>query len=294
MSTAPSTRDHGRSDLSFVVVPEWQGSGSARAMRLTDGALAIAGDLPVARTTSVEVPAEAGDALGTPVQRLSAIQEISAAHRAALAAVTGVPITIGGDCGVGLAATAHSIAEGDCAVLWLDAHADLNTPGSSPSGAFHGMVLRTLLGEGPDSLVPTVTLPPSNVVLAGTRSLDPAEDEAIERLGIRMIPPPTDAAAAAVWPQVVADAVAATGAGRVHLHIDVDVHDPADFGAVAFPEPFGVPAGVVLETIRTVLDGHALAGAAITEFSPTSTDEVSGDLAVILRIVGALANRART
>ena len=277
--------------LSFVVVPQWQGSSSSRALRLVDGALAIAGDLPAQRTTTVDVPAEAGDALGTAVERLSAIQMITARHAEALTSVDGIPITIGGDCGVGLAATARSIADGDTAVVWLDAHADLNTPESSPSGAFHGMVLRTLLGDGPASLVPEVVLPPGRLILAGTRSLDPAEEEAIERLGIVMIPPPDDDGAG--WPAAVADAVAATGASRVHLHIDVDVHDPSEFDAVAFPEPFGVSAATVLATVRAILHRARLAGAAITEFGPASADDVSGDLAVILRIIGALAAGAR-
>ena len=47
----------------FVVVPQWQGSGSSRAMRLVDGAEAIRGDLPTASTFSVNVPLEAGDEL---------------------------------------------------------------------------------------------------------------------------------------------------------------------------------------------------------------------------------------
>lgn len=283
-----SSRPDGRVDLSFVVVPQWQGSGSSRAMRLVDGAMAIAGDLPVSKTTVVPVPSEAGDALGTGVERLSAIQAITAEHAAALSAAAGVPVTIGGDCGVGLAAAAHSIADGDTAVVWLDAHADLNTPDSSPSGAFHGMVLRTILGDGPVSLVPAVPLRPSMLVLAGTRSLDEAEERAIEELGIVMLPPPTDDVEG--WPALVAGAVAATGAGRVHLHIDVDVHDPADFGSVAFPEPFGVPAATVLATIRAILERAPLAGAAITEFGPRSADDVAGDLAVILRVIGALAS----
>ena len=88
--------------------------------------------------------------------------------------------TIGGTCGGELAPVAYLNAHyrGDLAVVWLDAHADLNTPESSPSGRFHGMVLRTLLGAGPESLVSLVSrrLAPQQIVLAGVRDFD--RDEA--------------------------------------------------------------------------------------------------------------------
>jgi flavin reductase (DIM6/NTAB) family NADH-FMN oxidoreductase RutF len=57
----------------FVVVPQWQGSVSARAMRLLDGAEAIRGDLPVSATTLVDVPIEAGDSLDTGIHRFSSL-----------------------------------------------------------------------------------------------------------------------------------------------------------------------------------------------------------------------------
>ena len=61
----------------FLVVPQWQGSPAARAMHLVDGAEAIAGDLPRASTARVEVPASAGEALGTGIRRYSALARIA-------------------------------------------------------------------------------------------------------------------------------------------------------------------------------------------------------------------------
>ena len=55
----------------------------------------------------------------------------------------------------------------------------MNTPATSPSGAFHGMVLRTLQGEGPAELVPSRTLRPDQVALVGTRAVDPGEADYI-------------------------------------------------------------------------------------------------------------------
>lgn len=265
----------------FLVVPQWQGSASSRAMRVVDGAEAIRGDLPSAVTTVIEVPLEAGDAQGTAVHRLSSIAAVRDRLAEALSASTDPAITIGGDCGVELAAISH-VAADDVAVVWFDAHPDLNTPESSPSGAFTGMVLRTLLGEGPALLTPTAALRPERLVLVGARSFDPGEEEYLAAHGIPVI----DGAEATA--QAVVDAVAATGATRVFVHIDVDVIDPADMVGVGSPEPFGIPAAVLVDAVRALTARFELAGAGITEFAPASPEDAVEDLPTILRLVAAL------
>ena len=73
-------------------------------------------------------------------------------------------------------------------MLWIDAHADINTPETSPSGNVHGMPLAALLGLGPEALgnlygyAPKVS--PENTVLVGVRDIDGAERENIRRAGI--------------------------------------------------------------------------------------------------------------
>ena len=124
-------------------------------MRLVDGAQAIAGDLPSASTTFIDVPLEAGDSQGTGVRRLSSIALVRDRVTEALRDVVDPVIAIGGDCGISLG-TIGALETDDVAVLWLDAQPDLNTDESSPSGAFSGMVLRTLLGDGASALVPPV------------------------------------------------------------------------------------------------------------------------------------------
>jgi arginase len=265
----------------FVVVPQWQGSGSSRAMRLVDGAEAIRGDLPTAATRSVAVPLEAGDSEGSGVQRLSSIAIVRDRLIAELALVEGVAITIGGDCSVELGAIPR-VADKDAAIVWFDAHPDLNTPESSPSHAFTGMVLRTLLGDGPAALVPADPFPSERVVLVGARSFDPGEDAFVAERGIRVI------AADEVGPQSVIAAVNATGATTVYVHIDLDVLDPADLRGLGAPEPFGVRATVLVETLKALLARYPLVGAGITEFAPASPDDAVDDLPTILRVIGAL------
>lgn len=270
---------------SFVVVAQWQGSGSSRAMRLVDGADAIRGDLPSASTRVIDVPLEAGDAQGSAVHRLSSIALVRDRLAAALGEITGAVITVGGDCGVELAAL-ERVASDDVAVIWLDAHPDLNTPESSPSGAFTGMVLRTLLGDGPEQLVPRVPLVPSRVILAGARAFDPGEDDYIAEHGVRVI------AANELSGESLVAAVEATGAASVYVHIDLDVLDPEDIVGLGYPEPFGVRSSDLVHALKGVFARFPMAGAGITEFAPSSPQAAVDDLPTILRLVGVLASAA--
>jgi arginase len=268
----------------FVIVPQWQGSSSSRAMQLVDGATAIAGDLPQSACTFVEVPAEAGESLDTGVRRLSTLLRVRELVQDAVAGGDDPAIVIGGDCGVSVGAVA-AIAADDVALVWLDAHADLHTPDTVVSGAFHGMALRAILGEGVDGMtLPVGSITPDRVVLVGTRDLAAPEEDYAAQTGIRMLEVESLAD-----PASVVAAVAETGASRVFLHIDVDVLDPAAITGLAFPVPFGAQPADLVATIKALRARFPLAGAAITEFSPSSPDDAVDDMGTILRIVGALA-----
>jgi arginase len=271
--------------VTFLVVPQWQGSGSSRALRLQDGAEAIRGDLPAASTRTVEVPMEAGDEIDSGLPRFGSLRLVRERTLAELETIDGTTITIGGECGVALAAVEHAVARssGPVAVVWFDAHPDLNTVETSTSGAFSGMVLRTLLGDGVPGLVPAVPLDPATVVLAGTRSTDDGEEAFLAGSAIRRVT--VDELAD---PEALLAAVAATGATSVFVHIDVDVIDPADLAGVAEPVPFGVSALALVQAVRALKSRYPIAGATIAGFSPSSPEAASDDLPTILRIIGAL------
>jgi len=254
-------------------------------MRLVDGAEAIRGDLPTASTFSVNVPLEAGDELGTGVHRAGSLRLVHERTLAVLAEIDGWAITIGGDCGVSLAAVGHAneLAKGDMAVVWLDAHPDLNTPATSPSGIFNGMVLRALTGEGADGLVPQRPVDPSKLVLAGARAFDEGETAFIAKHGVSLVP-----ASELTSPEALITALEATGANSVYLHIDVDVLDPGEIDGVGNPVPFGVSGSELTELIRAVKARFALAGASLVEFAPPSPEAAVNDLALLLRVIGAL------
>jgi arginase len=270
----------------FVIVPQWQGSPSSRAMQLIDGAQAIAGDLPRASCTTVEIPLEAGESIETGVLRYSTLCRARELVELELAPVTEPVMLIGGDCGAAVGAVGHAARRHpDLAVVWLDAHPDLHTPASSPSGAFSGMALRAILGDGADGLV----LEPGAVarerlVLAGAREYEPAEEETAAALALRVID-----ASALSDPDALAAAVTATGAAALYIHVDLDVLDPASMSGVTASVPFGVSLTDLLASIARARAALPLVGSSITGFAPSSPAAAVDDLGTILRIVGALA-----
>jgi arginase len=254
-------------------------------MRLVDGAEAILEDLPKSSTHRVDVPLEAGDEQGTGVARYGSLQLVRERTLAVLAELAGSVITIGGDCGVSLASIEHANvrANESLAVIWFDAHPDLNNPESSPSGAFTGMVLRSLIGDGAPGLVPDVPLSPGRIVLAGMRATDPGEDEYIAAAGIKSL-----GIEKLGSPKALLAALKATGAASVYLHIDLDVLDPAEIAGLSYPLPFGLETATLIALIRAVKTKFPIAGATIAQFSPASPEEAVDDLPTILRIIGAI------
>jgi arginase len=249
----------------FLLYPEWQGCGTTAAVQ--EGALTIARELlPETHFLIVDSPDEERLDRERGVVGLRSIAErfaetLARVRRAAPDAI----LTIGGTCGVEAVPVGYLNERyaGDLAVVWLDAHGDLNTPESSPSGHFHGMVLRTLLGEGPDEFVRELQCPlePAQVFLAATRDLDPPELEFVGRVGISVSPP-----GALADPDMLADEIDARGFTRVYLHLDLDALDPAEFPDTLIPTAAGPPLSAVRSTMELLARRFTVAGASIVEY----------------------------
>lgn len=300
----------------FFVMPQWQGSASSRAMRLIEGAQLLRDDLPQSARVDVPVPLEAGDALGTPVARLSSLMRARDAARELLEKTAGTPIILGGDCASslpGIEAAVRRHGSENVAVLWCDAHPDLQHPSTSPSGAASGMALRHALGDGAEDLRSAHPITASRLLLVGTRDTDPEEDEELTRLGVSPlrlrefeahealideIPDQAastsagaDIAAAAAGERLAGELLArALGATHVYVHIDLDVLDPAEFASVHASVPFGLQIAELTTMLRAVLAELPLAGASISEFAPGSASTAYDDLPTVLRILGALTS----
>ena len=168
-----------------------------------------------------------------------------AAHVAAVARDGGFPLVLGGDHSVGLGTLAGlaAAADGVGGVIWIDAHGDLNTPATSPSGNVHGMPLAAALGRAGDRFshdglrLPAVD--PERVVLLGVRSLDPAEKALLRETGIRAI---TMSEIDRVGiERATRDAIDhASGPGFLHVSLDLDALDPTVVPGVGTPVAGGL------------------------------------------------------
>lgn len=277
----------------FLLMPEWQGSSSSRAMQLVDGVAAIREDLPPSAVHEVAVPLEAGDAMGTPVARLSSVLQARDAAAKLLVSTEGLAITLGGDCASSLAGLDAAVALGRTAVLWFDAHADLDDPSTSPSGAAGSMTLTHALGDGCDDLASLTPVEPDLLTLVGARSLDEETEGEITRRGIQRIvaPGPADAEGfiAAVRHRIDA-LVSEQGATHLFIHVDLDVLDPAEFSAAHEASPFGLTTAELTGALRAATAALPLAGATICGFAPAHPSMAADDRPTVLRVIAALTS----
>jgi arginase len=129
---------------------------------------------------------------------------------------------------------------GDVGLVWIDAHGDLNTPESSPSGYWDGMALAAVCGRSLPEVYEAVEMRPvhvQNVVHLAGRDFDPSEVEDIHRRNLTVIPP--EALGTDESRQQIERCLA--GPKTLYLHIDLDGLDPEDAPAVNFPVPGGPP-----------------------------------------------------
>jgi arginase len=259
-------------DLSLLL-PEWQGYGLDSTAAA--GAREVAGLFGAGAFLEIDAPAE--EAL-TVEQGVLGLASIAARARRTLAALSERQpsriFTVGGTCGVELAPVSYLNARyrGDLAVVWLDAHADLNTPESSPSGRFHGMVLRTLLGAGPAALVDLLPrrLTANQIVLAGARDLDRDEVTLVSNAAISLLTP-----ADAIVPDRVAGRIRAGRFTRVYVHLDLDVLDPAEFPDALVATPGGLSSDNVATIVHDLAARFDVVGFSVVEFRPRSANALA-------------------
>jgi arginase len=260
------------SDLSLLL-PEWQGYGVDATVAA--GARAIAGLFAPGAFVEIDAPDDEALAVEGGVLGLSSIAQ--RLTRTVDTLVDRYPtrlFTVGGTCGVEVAPVAflNHRYQGDLAVVWLDAHADMNTPASSPSTHFHGMVLRTLLGAGPAELVGQLPrrLSPEQIILAGARDLDRAEVTFVSDAAVSHLSP-----ADLLVPDRLAGRIRAGGFTRVYVHLDLDVLDPHEFPDSLMHAPGGVSVDDVAGTIRGLASAFDVVGFSVVEFRPRTADALA-------------------
>jgi arginase len=193
----------------------------------------------------------------------------------------GVPLVLGGD---------HSLAAGSVAataeflrrenkplgLIWVDAHGDMNTPGTSSSGNVHGMPLAAVLGPEPAELSriggfsPKVS--PDRTVLIGIRNLDDREKERIREAGVRVFTMKDidRAGIAATVEQAIA--IAGKDAGGIHVSFDLDVCDPSIAPGVGTPVKGGLNYREAHMFMEMVADSGLLRALDLVEVNPILDD----------------------
>ena len=187
------------------------------------------------------------------------------------------PVVLGGD---------HSIAVGTVAgvseyfrrqnqkvgLLWIDAHADINTPESSPSGNVHGMPLAATLGRGPKSLTGIFgyapKIPPQNCVLIGARSLDARERRFVKESGINVFTMRAIDELGMLSVMEKSLALAGNGTGGFVVSFDVDVVDPDEAPGVGTPVPGGITYREAHLAMEMVADSRKMLAFEMVEINP--------------------------
>ncbi|MEE9277857.1 MAG: arginase [Dehalococcoidia bacterium] len=253
------------------------------ALRLTDlrGRLGALGH-QVTDLGNVDVAIPESCDEGDPHQRFAApIAEVCErlAERTRRSAEAGaIPLVLGGD---------HSLAMGSISgvaaalktsgralgAIWVDAHADMNTPASSPSGNVHGMPLAALLGKGPQPLAGIAGISPAirpeHTVLLGIRDLDEREKAIVRKSGVTAITM-TEIDRAGFGPMADrAVAVAGGGTAGIYVSFDMDAVDPGVAPGVGTPVPGGLSYRESHLLMEVVAETGSLLGMDVVEINPS-------------------------
>jgi arginase len=203
------------------------------------------------------------------------------------------PVILGGD---------HSVAAGSVSgvsefyrrqnqnigLLWIDAHADINTPETSPSGNVHGMPLAALAGLGPEPMANILgfapKVRPENIVLVGVRDIDATEKQNIHRAGVTEVYTMRDIDERGMR-AVMEEALRAAGRGTAgyHVSLDMDWIDPEDAPGVGTPVRGGATYREAHLAMEIIADHGRMVSLEVVEVNPVIDEHNrTADLAVEL------------
>jgi arginase len=187
------------------------------------------------------------------------------------------PLVLGGDHSVAVGTTAGTAAHFNrkskrTGVIWLDAHGDMNTPDSSPSGNVHGMPLASIMGYGPSELTDLAGIKPMveprNVALVGIRDLDAKERRLVKESGVHIFTM-RDIDERGMR-EVMADALRFAGddTAGIAVSLDMDFVDPGDAPGVGTPVRGGATYREAHLALEMIADSKLLASFELVEINP--------------------------
>jgi len=211
-----------------------------------------------------------------------------------------LPVVLGGDHSVAIGSTAGlgsylKKREGKMGLIWFDAHGDMNTPETTPSGNIHGMALAIAIGLGDADLTgiggfrPKVD--PSNAVIVGPRSIDPGEKRNIQHAGVNVFTMRDidERGMRAVMEQAMK--IALEGAAGLHVSFDLDCIDPSYAPGTGTTVPGGITYREAHLAMEMVSDSQKLLAFDLMEVNPLlDAHNQTANLAVEL-LLSALGKR---
>lgn len=219
------------------------------------------GDLPIHNMEELKV----GDVRARYLAEIARANRVLAQWVRRVARLGHFPLVLGGDHSIaigtvsGVAAWARSRGR-RLGVLWVDAHSDINTPATSPSGNVHGMPLAALLGLGPPALTSIGgrfrKVTPENVALVGIRSVDEGERTHLRRLGVHVYTMADIDRHGIHGVMEKALGNVTDGTDLVHVSFDLDSVDPSLAPGVGTP----VKGGLDYREAHLVMESLAAAG----------------------------------
>jgi len=207
----------------------------------------------------------------------------------------GVPLVLGGDHSVALGTLVGMAAvSGPGGAVWIDAHGDLNTPETSPSGNVHGMVLAAALDLAGDGFhhdewtLPAIA--PGKLALVGVRSLDRGERDLLHHLDAKVFTM-TEVDRMGIETCMREALAHARGEGFLHVSLDMDVVDPDKAPGVGTPVPGGLSYREAHLAMETVAESGLADSFDVVEVNPIlDRENATGRLAVEL-VASALGSR---
>ena len=255
-------------------------------VRVTDSGNVIS---PVVETTAM------GDERARYLEQILDLCDRLAGLVASAAGRGALPPVLGGDHSVALGSlVGMAQARGSGGVVWVDAHGDLNTPETSPTGNVHGMVLAAALGLAGDEFRrdgwPLPAVEPGKLALVGVRSLDDGERELLHKLEARVFTM-SEVDRIGVEPCMHEALAHASGAAFLHLSFDMDVVDPDYAPGVGTPVRGGLSYREAHLAMETVAESGLLDSMDVVEVNPIlDRENATGQLAVEL-VASALGAR---
>jgi len=210
------------------------------------------------------------------------------------------PLVLGGDHSIAVGtvsgASQHFRRRGQkLGLIWIDAHTDMNTPESSPSGNVHGMPLACCIGQGPEELTNifgySPKIDPANVALVGIRSVDGKERDIVQRSGVHAFTMRDidERGMRSVFEEAIR--IAGDGMAGIHVSLDMDAVDPREAPGVGTPVEGGITYREAHLAMEMLGDTGRMTSLEVVEVNPVIDDANRTAILAVQLVLSAMGKR---